>query len=120
MGKILLEGLEFYSFHGHFDEEKIVGGRFLVDVVLETNMEQASSYDKLEDALDYQNVYQVIKTAMAEKSNLLEHITARILEDLFSQFANLDYAQVKLSKMNPPLGGKIEKVSVVQEKRKSL
>ena len=38
MGLIQIENMEFYSFHGHFREEQIVGSRFLVDLTIETDM----------------------------------------------------------------------------------
>jgi len=31
MGRITIEEMEFYAFHGHYQEEQIVGNRFLVD-----------------------------------------------------------------------------------------
>ena len=34
MGLIQIENMEFYSFHGHFREEQIVGSRFLVDLTI--------------------------------------------------------------------------------------
>ncbi len=36
MGKIIIEDMEFYAFHGHYKEEQIVGNRFLVDLEIET------------------------------------------------------------------------------------
>jgi len=49
---------------------------------------------------------------MKEKSYLLEHIACRILDALFKKFPNLDKATVKVSKMTPPMGGKIKAVSI--------
>ena len=35
MGKIIIEEMEFYAFHGHYQEEQIVGNRFLVDLEMD-------------------------------------------------------------------------------------
>ena len=34
MGKIILEQMEFYAYHGCFQEEQIIGNRFVVQLVL--------------------------------------------------------------------------------------
>ena len=112
MGIIQIEQMEFYSYHGHYEEERIVGNRFLVDLTMETDCKKASETDELYDALDYQKAYDVVKEEMKEKSYLLEHIARRILDALFSHFPELDKAVIKVSKLNPPMGGKIQAVSV--------
>lgn len=104
--------MEFYSYHGHYAEERIVGNRFLVDLMMETDCVKASKSDVLDDALDYQRAYELVKEQMNEKSYLLEHIARRILDTLFKNFDSLEKAEVKVSKMNPPMGGKIKAVSV--------
>lgn len=112
MGLIRIEQMEFYSFHGCFEEERIVGNRFIVDLLMETEMSQACKTDRISDALNYQVAYDLVKAEMKTKSYLLEHIAGRILDALFNNFPELEKASVKVSKMNPPMGGKIGSVSV--------
>jgi len=113
MGLIQIEGMEFYSFHGHYPEEQIVGNRFLVDLIIETDMSRPSVTDCLNDAADYQKAYEIVRAAMERRSNLLENIASRILDSLFSEMNGIKRATVKVSKINPPLGGKTASVSVV-------
>jgi len=113
MGLIIIENMEFYSFHGHFKEERIVGNKFLVNVTIETDMEIPSESDNLKDAVNYQRVYELIKQQMELKSHLLEHIAGRILEEIYAEMEGIIKVTVKVSKMNPPIGGKIGSVSVV-------
>ena len=112
MGLIHIENMEFYAYHGHFKEEQIVGNRFLVDLSIETDMQMPAKSDDLNDALNYQMAYNVVKEEMQEKSHLLEHIAGRILDGLYDNFDTIKRAEVKVSKMNPPMGGKMERVSV--------
>ena len=112
MGLIRIENMEFYSFHGHFKEEQIVGNKFLVDLAIETDMKIPSSSDNLKDAVDYQRVYQIIKFEMEKKSHLLEHIAGRIIDAIYAEMKGIQKITVKVSKMNPPMGGKIGSVSV--------
>ena len=112
MGLIHLENLEFYAYHGCYKEEQIAGTKFMVNVTLETNMDKPADSDDINDALNYQLAYDVIKHEMAKQSNLLEHVAKRILDALFKRFTQLEHAAVKIAKMNPPMGGIMKSVSV--------
>ncbi len=116
MGLIRIENMEFYAFHGHYREEQIVGNRFLVDLQMETDMEKPAASDNLRDAVNYQKAYEIVKREMGRQSHLLEHIASRILEALFDELTGIREATVKVSKMNPPMGGRIERVSVSMSK----
>jgi len=116
MGFIEIEGMEFYAYHGHYEEEQIVGNRFLVDLKIETDCRKAAESDKIEDAVNYQTAYKIIKAEMQKKSNLLENIAGRIVEALYENLDNMKSVSIKLSKMNPPMGGKIKKVSITMTK----
>jgi dihydroneopterin aldolase len=113
MGLIQIENMEFYSFHGHFREERIVGNRFLVDLTIETDMKIPAVSDNLKDAVNYQRVYEIVKQQMELKSHLLEHIAGRILDAIYEEMSGINKITVKVSKMNPPMGGKIGAVSIV-------
>lgn len=112
MGLIQIENMEFYSFHGHFKEERIVGNKFLVNLTIETDMKEPALSDNLKDAVNYQRVYELVKQQMEIKSYLLENIAGRILDALYSEMKGIQRATVKVSKLNPPMGGKIGSVSV--------
>jgi dihydroneopterin aldolase len=116
MGLIQIENMEFYSFHGHFKEERIVGNKFIVNLTIETDMRIPSKSDNLRDAVNYQRVYEIVKQQMETKSHLLEHIAGRILDVIYAEVPGITKATVKVSKMNPPMGGKIGSVSVIIEK----
>ena len=53
-----------------------------------------------------------IQKEMKITSRLLENVAKRILDALFHRFPSIDKARVTVSKMNPPMGGEIEKVAV--------
>jgi len=116
MGKIEIEGMEFYAFHGHFKAEQVVGNRFLVDLTLISDSSEAAKSDNLADAMDYQIAYRIVKEEMQIKSHLLEHVAQRIIDRLYIECPSIEKAKIKLSKLNPPMGGEIEKVSVTLER----
>ena len=116
MGLIQIENMEFYAFHGHFKEERIVGNKFLVDLTIETDMKTPAGSDNLKDAVNYQRIYDIVKSQMGMKSYLLEHIASRILNAIYAEMDGIDKVTIKISKMNPPMGGKIGSVSVVMSR----
>lgn len=112
MSTISIEKMEFYAYHGCFKEEQIIGTRFLLDLYLETDTTEAEKTDKLEETVNYQEVYLLVKKEMEIKSKLLEHVGRRILDRLQERFPEVAKASLKISKMNPPLGGKMNNVSL--------
>ena len=112
MGLISIENMEFFAYHGCFSEEQIIGTRFIVDLYIEANTTEAEKADQLSKTINYQDVFLLVKEQMDIKSKLLEHVSRRILNNLKEQYPDIEYAEVKVSKMNPPLGGKVGNVSL--------
>ena len=112
-GIIELENMEFHSYHGCFSEEKIIGNRFIVNLKVTTDVSKPSESDMITHALNYQILYNLVKEEMSQPSDLLEHVCRRILDAVYREFANeVINATVTVSKCNPPLGGKLDKVSL--------
>lgn len=116
MSLIQIEGMEFYAYHGHYEEERYVGNRFLLDISIETDTSAAEISDNIEDALNYQHVYVLIKEEMEEtNSHLLENIGRRIIDRIKNNISGIRKISLKIQKMNPPMGGQIQSVSVTIE-----
>ncbi len=115
MAIISIENMEFYAYHGCFEEEQKIGTRFQVDLNMEVDTSAAEKSDSLNDTVDYLAVYQCVKDEMMKPSKLLEHVARRILNRVQQEFGDVKYAWVKVMKMNPPLGGKMEYVAVELE-----
>jgi dihydroneopterin aldolase len=112
MSVISIEGMEFFAYHGCFKEEQIIGTKFLVDLFIEAETIEAEKTDDLFKTINYQTVYLLVKKEMQQKSKLLEHVGRRILSSLKAEFPEIIDATVKISKLNPPLGGKMHNVSL--------
>jgi len=118
MGKIIIEEMEFYAFHGHYQEEQIVGNRFLVDLEMDADLAAAADSDNLNDAVNYQQAYQIIKNEMRRtKSNLLENIGKRILDALYAEMEGIEKASIRIRKLNPPMGGPIKSVGIKMSRK---
>ncbi len=112
MSVISIEGMEFFAYHGCFKEEQVIGTKFLIDLFLETDTTEAEKTDNLHDTVNYQLVYQLVKKEMETTSKLLEHVGRRVLDRIQKEFPEVTHARIKIRKLNPPLGGKMDFVSL--------
>jgi len=115
MALIIIEGMEFHAKHGCFEEEQSIGTIFLVDVRLKYDTSKAEKTDEINDTIDYQKIYEIIKKEMDVTSKLLEHLSRRIIDKITESFPTLEMVRVKVSKQNPSLGKgtKVGSVSAV-------
>jgi dihydroneopterin aldolase len=112
MSIISIEGMEFFSYHGCFEEEQMIGTKFNIDLFLTVDTSDAESSDALHDTVNYQDVFRVVKSEMQVTSKLLEHVGRRILNRVKLSFPQVENATIKIRKLNPPLGGQMDFVSV--------
>lgn len=116
MAVIALEEMEFYAYHGYYSQEKKFGGYYLVDVYLHTDFQDAAENDQLSGTINYETVYSICQTEMKTSSHLIEHVAARILQKTAAEFQQINYIKVRVSKLNPPLPGKLKRTFVELEK----
>ncbi|MBO7201925.1 MAG: dihydroneopterin aldolase [Paludibacteraceae bacterium] len=116
MSKIKLEKMRFFAHHGFFEEERRVGAEYEVSVTLDVDIELAGRTDDLNDTLNYQQVYDIVKQEMTESSHLIEHVSMRIMTALKKEVGNrVNSIWLSLSKINPPLGGQVDRVTIELE-----
>lgn len=108
-----LEGMEFYAFHGVYEEERKIGGKYIVDVLVYTDAEKAEQNDELSGTVNYELIYKAVQQNMQQPVKLIEHLARKIIEDIRLFVAKEDTIRIKIRKMHPPLGAKVE-ASVVE------
>jgi len=113
MGKIKINNIRVHAWHGCLKEESIIGSDYSVDLEVGANLSNAAKTDKLNDTVDYVHLNNIVKEEMAIKSKLLEHVAKRILDRIFLELPLVHNAEVSVSKINPPIGGDVESVSVI-------
>ena len=120
MGKIILENIRIYSNHGCLDEEALIGSDYVVDLEIEADLSKSAETDELGDTVDYVHLNRIVKEEVSIRSKLLEKVADRVLQRIGKEIFMVSFARVKLSKMNPPIGGNVEKVSIILEKKFSV
>jgi dihydroneopterin aldolase len=113
MHKITVEGIKIYAYHGCLEEEGKIGANYIVDVVLETDFAEAAKTDDLTKTIDYVTVYSIVKQQMGQRSKLIEHAGQRIMDELKKTLQGIIKAEVKITKLNPPMNGNVERVSIL-------
>jgi dihydroneopterin aldolase len=111
-GRISLEGLEFHAFHGVYPHERESGNWFEVDISIETNILEGAIRDDLDKTVNYEVLYQFVKEEMAKPSKLLETVAEKIVERVLQDLPQVQQVELKISKINPPIGGKCKKASL--------
>ena len=113
MHTILVEGINVYAHHGCLEEEGRIGCNYTVDVTMETDFTEAAQTDDLAKTIDYVIVYNIVREQMAIRAKLLEQVGQRIVDALKKEFSGLKTLTVKVTKLNPPMNGHVDKVSIV-------
>ena len=106
MDKLLLEGLEFYGFHGVLPEEKKLGQKFVVSLELRLDLSTAGHSDNYKDTVNYAEVFEKVKNIVTvEKFNLLEALAETISRKLLKDYNLLKEIKVKVEKPQAPVAG---------------
>lgn len=113
MHQIIVEGIHLYAYHGCLEEEGKIGSNYIVDISMQTDFTEAAQTDDLTKTIDYVMVYRIAREEMAIRAKLLEQVAQRIIQRLKKEFASLQKVEVKVTKLNPPMNGNVERVSVV-------
>jgi len=119
MGIIKVENIRVFAYHGCLKEESKIGSNYRVDLKVKANLQTSAKTDKLNDTVDYVFLNRIIKEEMNKPAHLLETVCRRILDRIFNEDALVTKASVSVSKLNPPIGGDVERVTIkMTDKRK--
>jgi len=111
---IYLNNLHFHAYHGLFEEEKIIGNEFIVNVEIVLLNEQIIS--DLKQSIDYSKVYEIIKDLMNTPTPLLETLVVNISNAIYTFDNNIKEISIKIEKKHPPIQNFIGNVAVSYKK----
>lgn len=112
-GKIHLQNMVFYGYHGNLAEENVLGQRFLIDVVLTLDVTEAAQSDRLDATVDYQRVYNICRQIVEkERMRLLEALANRLIDAVLEPCPRVSRMDVVVKKPSAPLGGALDYVAL--------
>lgn len=119
MGIVKVENIRVFAHHGCLKEETVIGSDYRVDVEVKANLMPSARSDALKDTVDYVLLNKIVKEEMKMPSKLLETVAQRILNRIIKEEGLVSKATVEISKINPPIGGDVERVTIkMTQKRK--
>jgi dihydroneopterin aldolase len=119
MGTIKLQNIRTFSFHGCLEEEAKIGSDYRIDLEIKTDLRKSSMTDDLKDTVDYVLLNKIVVEEMAIRSKLLEHVGHRIVSRVFGENPAVSRIVLAVSKLNPPIGGDVEAVTIELEEYRS-
>ncbi len=118
MSTIRLKNIRIFTNHGCLIEEEKIGSDYLVNLKVRADLSKAAKTDSLKDTVDYVMLQQIVTNEMSVRSKLLEQVGQRIIDRIFKEISLAEKVEITISKLNPPIGGDVEEVSVkMQSKR---
>lgn len=113
-GTVRLVNAVFYGHHGVMQEEHRVGGRYEVDVSVGLDFEDAALHDDLTRTVDYERVYDFVRTLVTENNfYLIEKLAYRIAQEVIEAYPDVEWVEVTVRKPNPPVGGPCDRAEAV-------
>jgi 7,8-dihydroneopterin aldolase/epimerase/oxygenase len=113
MDKITVNEMTFFGYHGVFPEETRLGQRFIVDLAVYCNLQEAGRSDDLNYSINYAELYFLTREIVeGEPFKLIEAVAEKIASDILGKFPQALEVNVKVIKPDPPIPGHYKSVSV--------
>jgi dihydroneopterin aldolase len=113
LGIIRIHNAVFYAYHGVLTDEQNLGGKFDVDVDLHCDLTRGAKSDHLQDTVNYERVYDCIRSLVLDKKHLLlESLASSIGKGILKNFSKVNSVTVRVRKPGAPVRGVIDHVEV--------
>lgn len=118
MGIIKVENIRIFANHGCLTEETKIGSDYRVDLKVKADLQPSADSDLLSDTVDYVFLNRIVREEMLTPTHLLEAVAKRILLRILKEDTMVTKATVSISKINPPIGGDVEMVTIKMTKKR--
>jgi len=105
LDQIIVQGIEFYAYHGVPDAEQQIGHRYRVDLVVDLDLREAGRTDDLRHTVSYGDLARlVIQIGTSQKRRLLESLAEQMCAAILEQFPAVQRVELFIAKRLPPTG----------------
>lgn len=116
---VKLKSARFFAYHGLYPQEAILGNWYEVDLEVMGDYSVASEYDDINHTVNYQALYEITKAQMLHPQKLLETVLNNIYLAIIQKYPFAESVELKLRKLNPPVGGQVAYSEVTLRKNKT-
>ena len=103
MDKIYVKDLQFFAYHGVFEEEKKNGQNFIINLVLEMDLSAAGTSDDLARTVNYGTVYDIAKeVTVNQRFDLIETLAETLSQRILREFPRVNAVTVRVDKPLAP------------------
>jgi dihydroneopterin aldolase / 2-amino-4-hydroxy-6-hydroxymethyldihydropteridine diphosphokinase len=117
MDKIYLKNIEIFANHGVFKEEKTLGQKFILDLELSLNLEEASKTEDLTKSVHYGELcHSIEEVFVGESYDLIETAAVKVAEHTLITYPIVQRVKVRLKKPWAPIGRHLDYAAVEIER----
>jgi dihydroneopterin aldolase len=113
-GAIFVNGLVLHAYHGVMPHEAKVGQPFVLDLMLDIDLAEASRTDTLKHTVSYE---QLVKTASdafsARRYRLVEAAAGAVADAVLDRYPRIRSIRVTVRKPHAPIAATFEDVGVI-------
>ena len=117
MDTIRLKNMQFFAYHGVLPSEAKTGQLFQVDLEIMGDWSSAGNSDNIDDAVNYQKLYYLVKIIVTGKRfNLLEALSEEICSQILTKFNLVKRVKVSIRKPSVPINGILDYAEIEIER----
>jgi dihydroneopterin aldolase len=110
---IFITGLLIHAHHGVMEHESKVGQRFILDLVLSVDLDDAARSDKLADTASYAAIVECATRAFTARNHkLVESAAGMVADAILSEFTKVTAVRVTVHKPHAPIAATFADVGV--------
>ncbi len=98
---ITLSKLHFFAYHGLYPEEKKIGAEF--EVELSVSFCPASKITDLDETVNYETLYRLLREEMKKSRELLETFVMEVARAIHHSFPLVKKIEISVTKVQIPL-----------------
>ena len=100
---VYLKNVQFFAYHGLYPEEALKGNMFEIDLTV--NFTRSENIHSIGDTIDYVSLYEILKTQMQQRRDLVETVGREICDRIKNQYPQIISLQIDIRKLQPPISG---------------
>ena len=100
-GVLKVNDLRVWANHGWYEEERLIGGEYRIDVTM--SVEISDAHTDLSDTVDYQDVVDLTNDIMRQTFKLIEDSCLAIFNALLTKLDKIKALEVTVTKLNIPI-----------------
>lgn len=111
--QISITGIKAFGYHGVLPHEAIDGQEFIIDLVINLDLQAASRSDDLSQTVNYADLAQIVhENIIGERVVLIERLAGRIADEIKGAYNEIQSVSVTVHKPHAPVSVNFTDIAV--------